>query len=164
MTEDEMVGWHHWLDGHEFEQALGIGDRQRSLACCSPWGRKELDTTERLNWTEWFSGKESTWQCRRQGFDPWVWKIRWRRNGNPLQDSCLDKPMDRRDWQATVHGVAKKWDMTEWLNSNNSRHNVEQQISRASSSLLTGTFYLCKLSRWVLLLSHFSHVRLCVTP
>ena len=38
MTEDEMVGWHHWLDGHEFEQALGIGDRQRSLACCSPWG------------------------------------------------------------------------------------------------------------------------------
>ena len=45
-TEDEMVGWHHWLDGHEFEQASGVGDGQGILACCSPWGRKELDTTE----------------------------------------------------------------------------------------------------------------------
>ena len=45
MTEDEMVGWHHWLDAHEFEQALGVGDGQGSLACCSPWGHKELDTT-----------------------------------------------------------------------------------------------------------------------
>ena len=52
MTEDEMVGWHHWLNGHEFEQALGVGEGQRSLACCSLWGQKELDTTERLNWTE----------------------------------------------------------------------------------------------------------------
>ena len=49
MTEDEMVGWHHRLDGHEFEQAPGVGDVQRSLACCSPWGRKESDITERLN-------------------------------------------------------------------------------------------------------------------
>ena len=51
-TEDEMVGWHHWLDGHEFEQALGVGDGQGSLACCSPWGHKVLDTTEtELNWS-----------------------------------------------------------------------------------------------------------------
>ena len=49
-TEDEMVGWHHWLDGHEFEQALGVGDGQGSLACLSTWGRKELVTTEQLNW------------------------------------------------------------------------------------------------------------------
>ena len=48
----EMFGWHHWLDGHEFEQALGVGDGQGSLACCSPLGHKE--TTE-LNWTEVFS-------------------------------------------------------------------------------------------------------------
>ena len=48
-TEDEMVGWHHGLDGHEFEQALGVGDGQGSLASCSPWGRKELDTIVRLN-------------------------------------------------------------------------------------------------------------------
>ena len=49
-TEDEMVEWHHWLNGHEFEQALGVGDGQGSLACCSPWGRRESDTTEQLNW------------------------------------------------------------------------------------------------------------------
>ena len=49
MTEDEMVGWHHRLDGGEFEQALGVGDRQGSLACCSPWGHKELDMAEQLN-------------------------------------------------------------------------------------------------------------------
>ena len=52
MTEDEMVWWHHWLNGHEFEQAPGVGDGQGSLACCGPWGRKQLDTTEQLNWTE----------------------------------------------------------------------------------------------------------------
>ena len=50
-TEDEMVGWHHWLDGHESEQALGVGDGQGSLACCSLWGHEESDMTERLNWT-----------------------------------------------------------------------------------------------------------------
>ena len=48
MTEDDMVGWYHQLDGHEFEQALGVGDEQGSLACC-PWGHEELDVTERLN-------------------------------------------------------------------------------------------------------------------
>ena len=48
-TEDEMVGWHHRLSGHEFEQTLGNGEGQRSLVCWSPWGRKELDTTEQLN-------------------------------------------------------------------------------------------------------------------
>ena len=49
MTEDKMVGWHHWLNGHEFEQILGAGKGQGSLACSSPWGRKESDTTEWLN-------------------------------------------------------------------------------------------------------------------
>ena len=52
MTEDELVGWHHWFDGHEFEQVPGVGDGQGSLVCCSPWGQKELDMTEWLNWTE----------------------------------------------------------------------------------------------------------------
>ena len=50
MTEDEMVGWHHWLNGLEFEQALGVGDGQGRLGCCSPWGHKESDTTEQLSW------------------------------------------------------------------------------------------------------------------
>jgi len=72
MTEDEMVGWHHWLNGHEFDQALGVGDGQGSLECCSPWDHKEWDTTEQLNWTElsfsepcrrsgWASGHVSRW-------------------------------------------------------------------------------------------------------
>ena len=49
MTEDEMVGCHHRLDGHEFKQAPGVGDRQGNLVCCTPWGHKELDVTEQLN-------------------------------------------------------------------------------------------------------------------
>ena len=48
-TEDEIAGWHHWLNGHEFEQAPGVGDGQGSLSCCSPWVGKELDMTEWLN-------------------------------------------------------------------------------------------------------------------
>ena len=51
-TEDEMVGWHHRLDGHGFVCTPGVGDGWRGLACCSSWGHKELDTTEPLNWTE----------------------------------------------------------------------------------------------------------------
>ena len=52
MTEDEMVGWLHWLNGHGFGWTLGVGDGQGGLACCCSWGRKELDTAEWLNWTE----------------------------------------------------------------------------------------------------------------
>ena len=52
MTEDEMAGWHHWLNGHESEWIPGVGDGQGGLACCNSCGHKELDMTERLNWTE----------------------------------------------------------------------------------------------------------------
>ena len=51
-AEEEMVGWHHWHNGHEFEKTLGVSDGQGSLACCSLWGHKESDTTQLLNWTE----------------------------------------------------------------------------------------------------------------
>ena len=66
-TEDEMVGWHHWFYGHNFEQALGVGDGRGSLVCCSPWGLKESDTTERLNWTETIKCFER-WQIPRYLF------------------------------------------------------------------------------------------------
>ena len=59
-TEDEIVGCHHWLDGHEFEHASGVSDGQGSLACSSPRGGKELDTTEWLNWTESMRAKNVT--------------------------------------------------------------------------------------------------------
>ena len=52
IIEDEMAGWHHWLDGREFEQTPRVGDGQGGLAGCNSWGHKESDTTERLNWTE----------------------------------------------------------------------------------------------------------------
>ena len=86
MTEDEMVGGHHWLNQHEFELALGVGDGQGSLACCSPRGHSQtwLSNWNELNWTDIYCfltvcfpggsvGKESA--CRRSRFDPWVEKI-----------------------------------------------------------------------------------------
>ena len=57
---DEMVGWHHWLDGHGFGSALGVGDGRGGLACCGSWGHKESDMTEQLNWTEKLILKRST--------------------------------------------------------------------------------------------------------
>ena len=55
MTENELVGWHNWLNEHEFEQTLGDSEGQGSLVCCSPWGHRESDSAERLNWTELIS-------------------------------------------------------------------------------------------------------------
>ena len=62
-TEDEMVGWHHRLDGHDFGQAPGTGDGQGSLACCGPWGCRESNMTEQLNWTEslLFTGEQGNY-------------------------------------------------------------------------------------------------------
>ena len=60
-TEDEMAGWHHRLNGHEFEWTLGVGDGQGGLACCNSWGCKESDTTERLNWTELSNWTKLNW-------------------------------------------------------------------------------------------------------
>ena len=138
-TEDEMVGWHHWLKGHEFEQALGVGDGQGGLACCSPWGCKEMDTTERPNW--------QMLNLKLQSFDHVMWRAislektlmlgkieGWRRRGRQrmrwldditdLMDMRLRKfrefVMDREAWRATVHGVTKirTW-LSDWTIKNN---------------------------------------------
>ena len=68
-TEDEMAGWHHWFDGREPEWTPGVGDRQGGLACCDSWGRKELDPTEWLNWTELYWWDWMPWS---QFFKCWV--------------------------------------------------------------------------------------------
>ena len=80
-TEDKMVGWYHRLDRHEFEQALGVGDGQGSLVYCSPWVHKELDKNE---WTELIFSLSHL-----DGGEG---------NGNPLQYSCLENPMDGGAW------------------------------------------------------------------
>ena len=69
-TEDEMVGWHHRLNGHGFGWTPGVGDGQRGLACCSSWGRKKSDMTERLNWSEYGEGRgEEQYKGKRK----WKW-------------------------------------------------------------------------------------------
>ena len=78
-TEDEMVGWHHWLNGHGFVWTPGVGDGQGGLVCCGSWGCKELDTTEQLNWTELNASPGEG-------------------NGYPLQYSRLENPMDGGAW------------------------------------------------------------------
>ena len=71
-TEDEMVGWHHWLNGHEFEQPWGDSEGQGRLACCSPWGCKESDMTWWLNNNNWWSVVRTChFHCWRHRFDPW---------------------------------------------------------------------------------------------
>ena len=115
-----MVGWHHRLDGHEFEQAPGVGDGQGSLVCYSPWGRKESDTTERLNFTEssllcCMCGasqvvlvvKNPSAKAGDAGLIPGLGRSSGKRKGNPLHYSCLENSMDSGAWHATVHGVTK---------------------------------------------------------
>ena len=84
MTEDEMVGWHYWVDGDEFEQAPGVGDGQGSLECCSPWGCKELDTNEQTNWIELIQYKMHLMATYDNVFDFWIRAIWEQPNCNAL--------------------------------------------------------------------------------
>jgi len=84
MTEDEMVGWHHWLSGHEFGWISGVGDGQGGLVCCSPWGHKKSDTTEQLNWTKLMKKM-------------WVWYL--------SQEDLLEKEM-------TTHSRILAWEIS----------------------------------------------------
>ena len=115
MVEDEMVGWHHRLNGHEFEQAPGIDNGQRSLVCCIPWGYKELDMTEWLNPLATWYEELTHWKR------PWCWeRLKARREGNGRGwDGWMASPTKRtwiwassgswwwtrKAWCAAVHGV-----------------------------------------------------------
>ena len=111
----QRMRWQHWLNGHEFEQALGDGEGQRSLACCSPWGRKELDMTEWLNnfllgFLSWVVVKNLPANAGDKK-DPGLMAESERfpgiGNGNPFQYSCLENSINRGAWWATVHGNTK---------------------------------------------------------
>ena len=73
-TEDEMAGWHHWLDGREFEWTLTVGNGQGGLVCCNSWGCKESDTTEWLNWTE-LNWKWKNWLVMCDSVTSWAGSI-----------------------------------------------------------------------------------------
>ena len=75
-TEDEMAEWHHWLDGHESEWTLGVGDGQGGLVCCDSWGLKESDTTERLIWSDLMVYMDSVASAKWRRYIHW-WKSCW---------------------------------------------------------------------------------------
>ena len=141
VTEDEMIGWHHQLNGHEFEQTLGDSEGQGSLACCSPWGwkvRYNLATEQQQHWMSscssiifFFFGKVSfllwiacaplsenqlgtfVWASNR-GFDPWVEKILWRREWQPTSVHLPGESTDRSLTSYSPWGC-KESDRTELL-------------------------------------------------
>ena len=77
-TEDEMAGWHHWLDGREFEWTPGVGDGQGGLACCDSWGCKESDMTERLNWlTDTHTNTHTQYVAKYQELEKSHWRRKW---------------------------------------------------------------------------------------
>ena len=95
MIEDEMAGWHRWLDGRESEWTPGVGDGQGGLACYDSWGRKELITTERLNWTElkrlkWASLVAQPVKNLPAMHETWVWSLGWE---DPLKKAWQPTPI-----------------------------------------------------------------------
>ena len=106
MTEDEMTGWHHWLDGRESEWILGVGDGQGGLACCDSWCHKESDMTKRLHF-------------------PFSLSRIGEGNGNPLQCSCLENPRDGGAWWAAISGVSQSQTRLKRLSSSSGRHFTE---------------------------------------
>jgi len=126
-----MAGWHHRLNGCEFEWTPGVGDGQGGLACCNSWGLKESDMTERLIWTGlnilnmgFPVGSViknlplSVCQCRRCGFDPWFNKIPWRRKWQP---TSVFLPGKFHGWRSLVSYSPwgqRELDITERLSNN----------------------------------------------
>ena len=123
-TENEVIGWHHRLNGHEFESTLGAGDGQGGLAWYSPWGDKQLDRSEQLNWTELMFNFCMCVILKGEG------------NGTPLQYSCLENTMDGGAWLAAVHGVAKSQTLLSDFPFTFHFHALEKEMATHSSSCL----------------------------
>ena len=112
-TEDEMVGWHNWLKGHWFGWTPVVGDGQGGLVCYGSWGCKELDMTERLNWRvnkgfpDGSDVKESSFNAGDLGSIPGLGSSLGEGNGNPLQYSSLENPMDKGAWRLQSMGLQR---------------------------------------------------------
>ena len=100
MTEDEMVGWHYLLYGHEFEQSLRVGDGQGSLVCCSPWGHKKSDTAERLNWTN-----KGYWSLRNREQPRWGLKLQEHTGCDPGARRLHH--LRRQSWEVRVYRTVR---------------------------------------------------------
>ena len=118
-----VQGWQSLIEG-QLEERKTLSSQLQYFTGYKAPSQRSPDSTEQLNWTELKgfpgggSGKEPACQFRRHkrcGFDPWVWKVPWRRAWQPIQYSCQENPMDRGFWQATVHGVTKSWTWLKWL-------------------------------------------------
>ena len=121
MTEDEMVGWHRRLDGHGFGWTPGVGDGQKSLACCGSWGRKESGTTERMNWTELMAQQIKNPPAMLETQETWVWSLGWEdplqeKNGNPLQYYHQKSPHRERSlaWLQSMGSKIVGHDWASW--------------------------------------------------
>ena len=160
MTEDEMVGWHRWLNGHGFGWTRAVGDRQGGLACCDSRGPK---SRTRLNdWTELnriylrlgFPGgavvKNPHANAGDASSDLGLGRSPGEGNGNSLQYSCLENPMDREAWWATVHRVAKSWT---WLSNWAGTHLRWLLLSYLSEIYLSSDSFPCSPVQWQLLAS-----------
>ena len=131
-TEDEMVGWHYWWEEHEFEQDLGVGDRQGSLTFFSLWSHKMLGTTEQLSWLtvcQDFPGgsisKESACNARDLGLFPMLGISSAEGHGKPFQYCCLENPHGKRSLVTCSLCGHKESDTTVWL----STHTISQVLS-----------------------------------
>ena len=116
MAEDEMAGWHHWLDGREFEWTAGVDDGQGGLQCCNSWGSQRVrhDWEAQLNCQlpTWYSGKESFCQyrrCRKHGFNPWIRKMPWSGKWKPTPVLLPGKFHAQKSLAYYMHGVVKSW-------------------------------------------------------
>ena len=148
-TEDEMVGWHHRLDGHECERTPGVGDAQGGLGCCDSWGRKESDTTERLNWTE-LECKEIK-PVNPKGNQPWIFIIRTDAEDEALilwaliqRANPLEKTDPEKDWRQEEKGMTE-YEMVWWHHWHN-EHDLEQTLgdSEGQGSLAGCSSWGCK--------------------
>ena len=160
-TEDEMAGWHHWLDGSEFEWSPGVGDGQGGLACCDSWGRKESDTTKRLNWTELmpkvycshimklsresrqFPKQVQKWLEDRERWLPvfkTVWGWHWSEGsvwGLRLWITCWLQRDNIKSFLSACSDVGQKWKREGWVwNMSEIKPQKQRQTLYYSSSLM----------------------------